>query len=96
MYTATSTKSRASTKPASLSADGDGIRVMFESSEAKEEGDVSQGQDDEPTTLFQPAANRQVPGQRPRPHRITPQLAPPAEQSSQSVPDVTGPLSASV
>ena len=69
---------------------------MFESSEAKQEGDASQEQDDDPITLFQPAANRQVPGQMPQHARFTPRAAPTAEQSSQSAPDVTGALSAPV
>ena len=96
-------------------ADGDGVRVVFESSEANQERgssqqqdekeDASQQQDEEEDasqqqgdniTLLQPAATRQAPGQASRHARFTPQLAPPAEQSSQSVPDVTGSLSASV
>ena len=83
---------RASTEHASLCADVEGVRVWYESSEAKQEGEASQEQDDDPITLVQPAANRQVPGQMPQHARFTPQAAPTAEQISQSAPDITGAL----
>lgn len=87
---------RASIEHASLYADVEGVRVWFESSAAKQEGDASQEQDDDPITLSQPAANRPVPGQMPQHGRFTPQAAPTAEQNSQSAPDITGALSAPV
>lgn len=66
-----------------LRADSDGVHVTFEGSDNAARSAPQQQADELPST-------RQASGQTPWHARIKPQVAPSAEQQSQSPPDVTG------